>query len=54
MTLPARLPIARIPDPIPLHNHCLCPGCYWVATESSELCLRCTLEGCDHEENRHG
>lgn len=32
---------------------CLCPGCYFVATEG-ELCLRCTLDGCDHEENRHG
>lgn len=39
---------------IPVADLCLCPACYWVATEHSELCLRCTLEGCDHEENRHG
>lgn len=33
---------------------CLCPGCYYVATEESELCLRCALDGCTNQENRHG
>jgi hypothetical protein len=36
------------------HASCLCPGCYWVATEASELCLRCEMTGCNHEENNHG
>jgi hypothetical protein len=39
---------------IPIAELCLCPACYWIATEQSELCLRCTLDGCDHQENRHG
>lgn len=37
----------------PRHLDCMCPGCYFVATEG-EMCLRCTLEGCDHENTRHG
>lgn len=43
-----------LPQPIPLHEQCLCPGCYFDKTRGSELCDRCTLDGCDHEENRHG
>ena len=27
----------------PVIQDCLCPGCYYIATESSELCLRCAL-----------
>ncbi len=38
----------------PIADNCLCPGCYFVATEQSELCLRCTMEACTHEENNHG
>ena len=50
--VPRRAPLPPPPDPIPLHRNCLCVGCYFVATEG-EMCLRCTLDGCDHEVNRH-
>ena len=42
-----------LPDPIPLHRNCLCPGCYFLKTPGSELCDRCTLDGCTNEENHH-
>ncbi len=48
--VPPRLP--NIP-PRPIHLDCICPGCYWVATEG-EMCLRCTLDGCTAQENHHG
>jgi hypothetical protein len=50
---PPTLPLADL-EIRSIAGNCLCPGCYYVATEHSELCLRCTLDGCDHEENRHG
>lgn len=53
MTLPAPIEPDRLPAIRPIAEHCLCPGCYFLAARHSELCDRCTLDGCDHQENRH-
>lgn len=49
---PRRAPLPHLPEPRPAHLNCLCPGCYFIATEG-EMCLRCTYDGCSNTENHH-